>query len=187
MSACRNFVLEIIVGEQVLSFSELSTVMYEVANLINERPIGKHPAHPDDGTYLSPNELILGRASSRAPAGPFKTSNEIKHRFEFIQSIVNSFWKKWIRDFFPTLLIRNKWHTERRNVKVGDVVLVKDSNIIRGNWLLGKIKQAIPSRDGRVRKCKVLYHCPSKENDKSCKVFERPVHNLVVLIAIEDQ
>ena len=30
-------------------FYELQTVYYEAANLINERPIGLHPANPEDG------------------------------------------------------------------------------------------------------------------------------------------
>ena len=46
-------------------FSELMTVFYEVGNLVNERPIGCQPKDPDDGSYLSPNHLLLGRAMRR--------------------------------------------------------------------------------------------------------------------------
>ena len=38
-------------GDSTLAFSELQTVCYEAANLVNERPLGKHPTMPD-GTYL---------------------------------------------------------------------------------------------------------------------------------------
>ena len=55
------------IGSQVLSFSELQTVFQEAANLLNERPIGRDPTDPDDGAYLCPNHLLLGRASSRVP------------------------------------------------------------------------------------------------------------------------
>ncbi|XP_033109284.1 uncharacterized protein LOC117110626 [Anneissia japonica] len=47
-----------VIGEQVLQ--ELQTVLYEIANLMNERPIGKHPTSPE--RYLCPNNL-LGRSS----------------------------------------------------------------------------------------------------------------------------
>ena len=46
------------------------TVMFEAAELVNSRPIGKHPINPEDGTYLSPNDLLLGRSGANAPQGP---------------------------------------------------------------------------------------------------------------------
>ena len=33
-----------------------------------------------------------------------------------------------MRDYFHTLVLRSKWHTAKRNLQVGDIVLVKDSN-----------------------------------------------------------
>ena len=59
------------VGQHVLTYSELSTVFIECANLLNERPVGNHPQDPDDGRYLCPNDLLLGRASSSIPSGSF--------------------------------------------------------------------------------------------------------------------
>ena len=48
--------------------------MYEAATLVNERPIGKHPTNPEECNYLCPNDILLGRAISRVPGGPFKGS-----------------------------------------------------------------------------------------------------------------
>ena len=86
--------LTLAIGENTLTFSELQTVCYEVANLVNERPIGRHPTSPEDGTYLSPNDLLLGRSSSRIPSGPFKEHLTLRQRFEFVQSIINRFFEK---------------------------------------------------------------------------------------------
>ena len=52
--------ITVAVGESVMTFSELQTVCYEAANLVNERPVGRHPTSPEDGTYLCPNDLLLG-------------------------------------------------------------------------------------------------------------------------------
>ena len=39
------------VGEQILTPFELYTCLLEVANLVNERPIGRIPNDPDDGPF----------------------------------------------------------------------------------------------------------------------------------------
>lgn len=64
-------VLNAAIGDQVMSFSKLQTVMFEAAQLGNQRPIGRHPAHPHERSYLCPNDLLLGRVSPEVPQGPF--------------------------------------------------------------------------------------------------------------------
>ena len=49
------------VARQTFSIQKLQTVLFEAANLINSRPIGRHPSHLDNGCYLSPNEMLLRR------------------------------------------------------------------------------------------------------------------------------
>ena len=93
--------LNAIVGEHVMEFSVLQTIMFEVTELINSKPIGRHPTNPEDVVYLSPNDLLLGRSSNRAPQGPFSEGTGSKRRYEFIQSLTSGFWKKMGARFFP--------------------------------------------------------------------------------------
>ena len=58
------------IGNQVLSLFELYMYLLEAANLVNSRPIGKVPNDPDDGTYISPNDILLGHSTSEVPQGP---------------------------------------------------------------------------------------------------------------------
>ena len=127
------------VGSQVLTPFELYTVLLEVANLVNQRPIGRIPNDPDDGSYICPNDVLLGRASSEVPQEPFKETKNPRHRVEFVQKIVDSFWKRWSRDVFPSLVPRKQWQVERRNVRVDDIVAVANANAIRGNWSIGRV------------------------------------------------
>ena len=121
------------VGESVLAFSELQTCMMEVAQLVNQRPIGVKPGHPQDGAYLCPNDLLLGRSSSQIPQGPFNQRSGYKHRFDFIQKTVA------------------QWHTEKINLQKGDVVLIKDSNEVRGKWKMGLVEEGINSVVGNTK------------------------------------
>ena len=101
------------VGEHVLTPFELYTCLLEVANLVNQRPIGRPPNDPDDGSYLCPNDMLLGRAFPQVPQGPFQETKNPRKRVEFIQKIVESFWRRWTRDVFPLLVPRRKWNAER--------------------------------------------------------------------------
>lgn len=65
--------ISISIGNKVLSYADLQTVMFEIANLINQRPIGIKPGSDLDlGSYLCPNDLLLGRASPIVPRGVFE-------------------------------------------------------------------------------------------------------------------
>ena len=66
--------LKAAIGEGILTFTELQTVPFKVANLINERPVGRHPRSPKDGSYLCPNYPLLGCSTTRVTSGLYKES-----------------------------------------------------------------------------------------------------------------
>ena len=171
--------LNAVAGEHVFCYSELQTLLFEAAQLVNQRPIGLKPTQPNDGSYLSPNDLLLGRASPDVPQGPFKDRCSHKYRFDFVQRTVQCFWKRWTREIFPALVINPKWHVERRDVQKGDVVLIDDANEFRGKWTMGVIVETIPSLDGRIRRVKVMYKNPNE-------TVERAVQKLIVLVPVNE-
>jgi hypothetical protein len=69
--------------------------MFEVANLLNERPIGTKETDPNEESYLCPNDLILGRASSKVPIDQWDETENLKKRWKFAQQVINTFLKKW--------------------------------------------------------------------------------------------
>ena len=86
--------LVLAVGQSIMTFSELQTVMFEVANLLNERPIGTKETDPNEGSYLSPNDPIIGRASSNVPIGQWDQTENLKKLLKFVQ-VMHTFWRKW--------------------------------------------------------------------------------------------
>ena len=60
------------IGTTVLFLNELFTVVKEVSNIVNERPIGLKPNLQTDPNFLSPNSLLLGWCSDRISSGPFQ-------------------------------------------------------------------------------------------------------------------
>ena len=168
-----------------LAFSELQTVTFEVSNIMNERPIGRHPTSPEDGQYLCPNDMLFGCATSRVPQGPFLTEVSNRRRFELVQNI--AYWKQIVRDYFPSLIIEQKWHTCIRNIQVGDMVLIQDNNAITGNWKLGKVVKTKIDDDGLIRNCSIKY-TPNNDLSVDTKLvtIQRPVQRLVVVLPVEE-
>ena len=174
--------IKVVIGDQVLSYVEFQTVVYEASQLVNQRPIGRNSTNPEEGTYLCPNDLLLGRSTAHIPQGPFAEKSSVRQRLQFIQEIVNNFWKRWSREVFPSLVVEPKWHTEKRNAMPGDVVMIQDSNTVRGEWKLGMITKILESKDGRVRNVEVRY-----KNGKTDIKVKRPVQRLIVMVPAEEQ
>lgn len=70
---------------------------------------------------------------------------------------------------------------------MGDVVLLHDQNVCRGDWKMGRVAQVFPSDDGLVRSVRMLVSTSSLDGQGrpvSASVFlVRPVHKLTVLIS----
>ena len=176
------------VGAQVLMYSELLTVFFEIANIMNERPVGMMPSDIDDGSYICPNDLLLGRATSRVPSASVDQTNCPRMRFNFIQKLVDAYWIKWNRFYFPSLLVRQKWHSSRRNVMVGDIVLVQDSNAVRGSWKMARVSQTFIDNDSKVRRVTVEYKNldPDEKSEYKGKRYERPVQQIMMQMLLND-
>ena len=174
--------------EKEISFIEVRTVLYEVSQILNSRPLGlfiKPGSDPLDGGPITPNHLLLGRATNSIPDFKFTNVSHTK-RIRFLKSVVDEFWTKWKVATFHSLVPQYKWHKSRRNVQVGDVVLVYDDAAVAGEYKLGQVTDVKVSNDGLVRSCKV--RCVSRsDNTITESTVERPIHKLCVIVPIKEQ
>ena len=145
--------------------------MCEVEAIINGRPIRKVSEDSRDFEALSPNHLLLLGQGAVLPPGLFqREDNYFRRRWRQIQYLADQFWKRRSREYIPLLQRRQKWNNSRRNIAVGDIVLVADENTPRTCWPL-------PGSDGLVRRVKVK---------TKTTVLERPVAKCVLLEATEE-
>ncbi len=82
---------------------------------------------------------------------------------------------------------RQKWHTTRRNLKVDDLVIIKEDTP-RNQWHLGRVVETKKESDGLVRRVKVLVgERTSVKQDRPTKplIIERPIQKLVLLLESE--
>ncbi|XP_058797666.1 uncharacterized protein LOC131667915 [Phymastichus coffea] len=150
----------------------LITLLAEIEHMVNSRPLTHVSVDPRDEEALTPNHFLIGTSSGhlRLERYESKILNPRK-TFEIAQQLAQAFWKKWLREYLPTLLPRKKWHSPEPQLKVGDIVLILDYQASRNSWRKGKIIEIYPNAsDGIVRVAKV-------RAGKS--ELTRPVHKLV--------
>lgn len=138
-----------VIGEQKLTFEEFNTLLHQIEACLNSRPLISLTENPDDD-YLTPGHFLIGASLLTRP----QTEPDnmcLTSRWQMVQNMNKQFWKKWSSDYLQSLQSRTKWRKPTPNMKVDDIVLIKEDNIPPGKWLLGRITDVHPGKDGRVR------------------------------------
>ncbi|XP_043230776.1 uncharacterized protein LOC122386061 [Amphibalanus amphitrite] len=152
--------LKVVLGNKCVSEDVLQTTLAEVEFMINGRPLTYISSDPQDPEPLTPNHFLLGSSDGREglPPGVFNDADADvvgRRRWQQVQILAEHLWKRWLKEYLPTLINRQKWKTEKKNLQIDDVVLVVNSQSPRGYWELGRITRVYPGSDGGVRSAEV--------------------------------
>ena len=128
----------------------LRTILFEVAGLLNSRPLYYVSSDPDDFRPLTPNDFLNRPPNADVPAGDNKTALPNEH-YRYSQRALNLFWDMWKGPYLQSLITRKKWQQPMRNLAIGDVVLEHNPQLQRGQWRTGKVMAVFPGEDGLVR------------------------------------
>ncbi|KAL0819980.1 hypothetical protein ABMA28_007977 [Loxostege sticticalis] len=130
----------------------LYTLLVEAELVINSRPLTYVPDDPEQPTVITPNHLLLGTASGAAPmksAAPRDV--DARRQWVRVNALADEFWRRWLREYLPSLQERQKWHDNGPNVKVNDIVIVADGNQPRNQWPRGIVSAVHAGSDNIVR------------------------------------
>lgn len=141
------------IGEQKLTFEEYSTVLTQFEACLNSRPLCKLTDDPDDLQSLTPGHFLVDEQMNSMPdATDFKLIPENRlNRWQLLQKMVQTFWKKWNNEYLYTLIHNPKWNKSHRNFAVNDLVIIREDNLPATRWKLGRIIRVYHSTDGLVR------------------------------------
>ena len=171
-------------------------MLFEAANLSNERPIGIHKTPKADGTFkvLTPNCLLMGRSLNSVPDDSELASHMKKSdRYQLISQVTLEFWDRWAQEVTPESVVRQRWHETGRNLQVGDLVLLHEKSELKGKYVLGIVEETRISKDGLVRSCVVGYTIPYNKDPvgrysggRRVSV-SRSIQRLTLLLPVEEQ
>ncbi|GFW64446.1 integrase catalytic domain-containing protein [Trichonephila clavipes] len=166
-----KFHLKRVLGETILTFEELTTLLTQIEGLLNSRPLSYvNDSDIECISTLTPSHFLTGDVLLSVPEELPSSSNH-RDRWELLQNIKRGFWKKWSSEFISSLQPRKKWQDAQPNLKEDDIVLIKEEGP-PGTWPMARVLQVHPGNDGLVRVATV------KTQDS---VFKRPVHKLIKL------
>ena len=163
-----------VVGETRLTFEELTTVTSQIEACLNSRPLTPLPEASDNLEVLTPGHFLTGRPLEALPdPSPLDHNVPILQRWRLCQAIVRHFWKRWSLEYLCHLQRFSKWNVPSRNLKVGDIVCIREESLFPTRWPLARVMQTHPGQDGKVRV--VTVRTPAG-------TYKRPIVKIVPLV-----
>jgi hypothetical protein len=132
-----------------LDDESLRTLMTEAESVVNNRPLTVCNLS-EAGTLepLTPNHLLTCKSEIilQSPGDFTRPDLYSRKKWRRVQYLTNQFWQRWRKEYSNMLQCeRKKWTRQRRNSRVGDIVIVRDDDLARNNWPLGKVVEVYPS------------------------------------------
>ena len=177
----------VLTNNRFLSRDEFTTFLSESASIVNNTPLWATSTSPDDPTPITPNMLL----TMRSPGPPtyldsFSEDDMLAYgqrRYRRVLYLSDQFWLRWRTEYLHTLNARHKWKTKKPCIAPGDVVLIRDKNLPRNQWSMGRVINTRPSKDGLVRSVTILI--PPLPGKKETRTVVRGITDLVLLIPSE--
>ncbi|XP_023247411.1 uncharacterized protein LOC111643569 [Copidosoma floridanum] len=151
VKSCKHH-LRRVVGDRLYTYEILSTFMYEIAAILNSRPLCPISTDANDPIPLTPAHFLIGRAFTMLPENNvFSVPDNRLSCWEMITKSKQDFWRRWQIEYLTELQKRQKWFKPDMNIEKDTVVLVIDKNEPCMQWRMGRVVEVHPGDDGVVR------------------------------------
>ena len=84
----------------------------------------------------------------------------------------DDFWNRWSKEYIHHLQQYNRWRKPSENVKIGDLVLLKDECLPATKWPMARVVDVVSSADQQVGVASVK---------TATGVYKRPIVKLIPL------
>ena len=159
----------------------LRMLLVEVEGIINSRPLTVESLS-DVNSFIPLAPVNLLTRTSKVvlpPPGDFEQADMFcRRRWRRIQHLTNEFWVRWRKEYLNTLQQRSKWVLQQRNLRPGDVVVLRETKQ-RNDWKMARVTECRIGQDGKVRS--VMLRTSSGQD------IDRATTKLVLLVEGDDE
>ena len=156
MVGCVKRCLRKVLGNARLTRDELSTVFTEVESTLNSRPLTY--LYDELGEALTPSHLLYGHRLSHLSEGinpeidPNDDVDNLSRRFLYLTKKLSHFWNRWRKEYLTDLREFHKMQFRKAvPIEIGDLVLLQEDNVKRGQWKTAVVENLINGKDGEIR------------------------------------
>ena len=175
--------LKKVLWKAYLSYLELYTVLTEIENVLNSRPL----TYLSDEIFcesLTPFHLIYGKSFNgrcELDVNDRVKGDDLRVQAKHTEMVLQHFYNRFYKEYMLALLERHSLQTKRNSnnqakLRIGEIVIIKDDKP-RLLWRKGKINRFLESRDGKVRGAELVIFQPKTK--KTCMI-NRPIQHLVL-------
>ena len=138
--------------DKVFTDEALFTFLTEVESIVNSRPLTAASDDINNLEAITPNHLLIGKSCPNCNSCVFQEQDiSLRKKWKELQAVKDMLWKRWLKEYLPTLTEKKKWQMENRNFHIGDLVLIPDKNMDCSDWPLARTIEIRPSGDGVVQ------------------------------------
>ncbi|XP_025192036.1 uncharacterized protein LOC112592240 [Melanaphis sacchari] len=140
-------------GNAMLIYEELYTVLVRIEACLNSRPITPLSSDPTDLRALTPGHFLIGSSLNSIPDIDVSAmaSNRLRRWQRTIQ-LTQQIWHQWRTEYLSQLQGRKKWLTSKgAPLKEGTLVILREENIPPLHWRLGRVTKILAGNDGVMR------------------------------------
>ncbi|XP_054737887.1 uncharacterized protein LOC129244295 [Anastrepha obliqua] len=135
-----------------LTFEEFYTILKQVEACLNSRPMAAISDDPQDLTALTPGHFLVGRALTAIPEQNILDEKlGFLKRWKLLKQVQQDFWRRWSNEYLQQLQARRKWRTSQSNVRIGQLILIRNERLPPKHWALGRVVDTHAGADGAVR------------------------------------
>ncbi|UYV67966.1 hypothetical protein LAZ67_5002653 [Cordylochernes scorpioides] len=137
-------------GHRKLKYVQLQTALCEIESIINNRPLTYVSEEDNDLKPLTPNEFLQNGPESSFPEFENLKPEMLHTRYRELGQLKRELKQRFLKEYLGALIQKSE-NIDRRQLKVGDVVLIGQENLKIMFWPKGRIVNLIPGKDGIVR------------------------------------
>ena len=147
--------LKKLMGRAHFSLDELTTALAEIEAVLNSRPLS-YVSSTDMEEPITPSNLVVGHRILNLPDNInylsdldeefVLTKGQVLRQVKHLNNVLNHFWRRWRTEYLNHLREVHAQLSRRRSassdsfISIGDVVVVKDDQLPRGQWKLAIVQ-----------------------------------------------